>query len=598
MNNWDLIHQSVKETLKPPPRFTVSEWADANRKLSPESSAEPGQWNTARAEYQRGMMNAINDPNITSIVFMTSAQIGKTEIVNCIVGYFIDFDPCPLLVLQPTLEMGQAWSKDRLSPMIRDTPCLKNKVSDQKAKKTGNTLLHKTFTGGHITIAGANSPAGLASRPIRIVLCDEVDRYPARAGTEGDPVNLAKKRTATFWNRKIILTSTPTIKDASRIETAFLQSDQRFYYVPCPDCDEFQILNWKHVQWIDGDAKTAKYCCVHCGTLWSDAKRYAAISLGHWEASESFNGTAGFHLSELYSPWRKLSDIVQDFLHAKDNPELLKTFVNTSLGETWEDQGEQNDPELLMSRAEDYDEIPNQVTCLSAGVDIQQDRIEMEVVGWGDNMESWTIDYLILDGDTIQNEVWDDLLSAIHYEYDHASGYKMPISSVVIDSGFLSKRVFEFIRNSKLSYVRAGKGISGKRSLVEDSSRRAKRLRKMRQKDGKPELIGVDEAKLVLQRQLEITQPGPGYCHFKKDRDAEWYAQLTAEKCVTRYQKGFAIREWIKTRPRNEALDCRVYAIAAFLLMSVARSVTRPSVPNMPEKPSAAKKPKRSSLLL
>ena len=260
------IKRVLIKTMKawnPPPRLTVSEWADRYRKLSPESSAEAGQWKTDRAPYQKGIMDACNDRDIETIVVMSSAQIGKTEILNNIVGYYITQDPSPILMLQPTLEMAQTWSKDRLAPMLRDTPALKSKVKDPRSRDSGNTMLHKTFAGGHITMSGANSPASLASRPIRIVLGDEVDRYPVSAGSEGDPVSLARKRTSTFWNRKIILTSTPTIKGISRIEMAYEDSDKRRYHVPCPHCDERQHLKWSQVSWKEDDPESAIYACEH-----------------------------------------------------------------------------------------------------------------------------------------------------------------------------------------------------------------------------------------------------------------------------------------------------------------------------------------------
>ena len=202
------IQEQMKKRLKPPPKLTISEWADEYRKLSPESSAEPGSWNTSRAEYQRGIMDALSDPYIETVVVMSSAQVGKTEILNNAVGYFISQDPSPMLVVQPTLDMAQTWSKDRLAPMLRDTPILSGLVKDPRSRDSGNTTLHKVFPGGHVTACGANSPSSLASRPVRNVFCDEVDRYPVSAGTEGDPVSLAKKRSATFWNRKIDRKST------------------------------------------------------------------------------------------------------------------------------------------------------------------------------------------------------------------------------------------------------------------------------------------------------------------------------------------------------------------------------------------------------
>lgn len=253
------LAEAIRSAIKPPPKLTVSQWADRFRQLSSESSAEAGKWSTSRAEYQRGMMDAVSDPSIETVVLMTAAQVGKTELINNVVGYHIHQDPAPMLVVQPTLEMAQTWSKDRLAPAVRDTPVLSSRIKDPRSRDSGNTTLHKVFAGGHVTACGANSPSSLASRPCRLILCDEVDRYPPSAGTEGDPVSLAKKRSTTFWNRKIILVSTPTEKGHSRIEQAYQESDQRKYFVKCPECEEDQVLRWANVHWEKDKPATANY---------------------------------------------------------------------------------------------------------------------------------------------------------------------------------------------------------------------------------------------------------------------------------------------------------------------------------------------------
>src|SRR5882672_4269896 len=280
------LQRRVAARVAPPPSLTVSQWADAHRRLSSESSAEPGEWHTSRAPYQRGLMDAVADPAIREIWVMKAAQIGWTEILNNVIGFHIDQDPAPILLVQPNLEMAEAWSKDRLAPMIRDTPALRGKIADPRARDTGNTLLHKTFAGGHLTIAGANSPAGLASRPIRIVLFDEVDKFPSSAGAEGDPISLGKKRSTTFWNRKMLAGSTPTIKGSSRVEEGFEASDQRYYFVPCPHCQEFQRLTWPQVRWPEGRPEAAVYVCQHCGAEISEAQKPAMILAGEWRASK------------------------------------------------------------------------------------------------------------------------------------------------------------------------------------------------------------------------------------------------------------------------------------------------------------------------
>lgn len=290
---------------------------------------------------------------------MSSAQIGKTEIINNAVGYHIDHDPCPCLVVQPTIEMGETWSKDRFAPMIRDTPTIREKVGNVKSRDSGNTILHKSFAGGHVTVAGANAPASLASRPVRMVLCDEIDRYPASAGTEGDPVKLAEKRTNNFWNRKIILVSTPTVKGESRIEKEWELSDKRRFHVPCPHCGHEHVLAWGNVRFEKENPSATRMVCPSCEKEFSNGQKNAAVRRGRWIATAPFRGIAGFHLNELYSPWKTIAEVVEDFLEAKTDPMKLQVWVNTSLGETWEGQGDSVSEHELMERVENYPaEVP------------------------------------------------------------------------------------------------------------------------------------------------------------------------------------------------------------------------------------------------
>lgn len=514
------------------------------------------------------MMDAIGDASVEAVVVMSSAQIGKTEIINNVVGYHIHLDPSPILLLQPTLEMAEAWSKDRFAPMLRDTECLRGLVKDPRSRDSGNTLLHKRFPGGHITMAGANSPSSLASRPIRLVLCDEVDRYPVSAGTEGDPVNLAKKRSTTFWNRKLVLTSTPTIKGASRIEAAFEQSDQRYYHVPCPHCGEQQALHWQQIKWESDEngyrPDTAHYVCVQCNEKIYDSDKPLMLARGEWVASAPFNGTAGFHINELYSPWVTWPQMVAEFLKAKKLPETLKTWVNTSLGETWEESGESIEADALLSRKESWgDDAPEPVVLVTAGVDVQGDRLEIEVKGWGLGEECWSLDYRIFYGDPAQGTVWQELDQYLLAPIRSKLGVQLNIACVCIDSGgHHTQAVYEFCASRAVRGVFAVKGIN----------QTAKPLVGRPSKNNRYKLrlypIGTDTAKEVIYSRLRITEPGAGYCHFPVTRDREYFLQLTAEKQVTRFTKGAARREWIKTRARNEVLDCTVYALAAFKLLS------------------------------
>jgi len=568
------------ETLRPPPRLKVSEWADRERHLSPEASAEPGRWYTSRAEYLRGVMDAVCEPSVHTVVMMSSSQVGKTECLLNVIGFYIDQDPAPMLLMQPTLEMAEAFSKDRLAPMLRDTPCLQSKVADARARDSGNTLLHKTFAGGHWTGVGANSPASLAMRPVRITLCDEVDRYPVSAGAEGDPVNLARKRSTTFWNRKLILTSTPTVKGASRIEAAYEQSDQRHFLVPCPDCGASQRLTWSNVRWDEGHPETALYFCGHCGSGWPDSKRHAAVRLGRWEASAPFRGVAGFHLNELYSSWIKLSDTATNFLEAKRLPELLRVWVNTALGETWEDQGEKLDDAGLMARREAFPQrdgqpvVPAAASVLTAGVDVQDNRIELEVVAWGAGEECWSLEYHVLHGDPSTQTLWQDLDAVLMRPRPHELGTDTFIRGVCVDTGghhtqaaykFCRERYRRATPDGGRQYVFGVKGISGRRPVWPSSTSR---------RTGGLVLygIGVDTAKETVTDRLRIEDPGPGFCHFPKERGPEYFDQLTAEQLVTKFYRGFPKREWVKRKPRNEAFDCRVYVYSALQgLQAVSR---------------------------
>jgi phage terminase large subunit GpA-like protein len=549
--------------LQPPPRLSVAEWADLERRLDSQTSAEPGRWITARAEYQRGIMNACSDPAVKEVVLMSAAQLGKSEILLNTIGFFMSHDSCPILMLQPTLDMAQSFSKDRITNgLLRSTPALRGKVKDSKAKDANNTTLHKIFPGGSISIVGANSSSSLASRPIRIVLCDEVDRYPPSAGEEGDPISLAKRRSATFWNRKIIEVSTPTNAGASRIETAYEESDQRKFMVPCSDCGHHQELKWASVEWTD--PKHPHFICSKCGSCWDDAMRYRAISKGHWKAQKPFNGIAGFHLSALYSPWVVLADAVEEFLAAKKDPMRLKTFVNTFLGESWTDQGTGVEDDVIAGRAEDYEGIPEQVVLLTAGADVQDDRCEITVVGWGAGEESWTISHDIIYGDPSSPKLWKQVDEILLQTYEHPIGPPMIIRSTCIDSGgHFTRSVYNYAKTRAGHRVFAIKGVGGEGKPIVG--------RPSKNNIGKVPLypVGVDTAKELFYARLKMTEFGPGYCHFHDRLDEEHFKQLTAEKQVIRYHKGYPKRGWIKTRTRNEALDCQIYAIAALSILNV-----------------------------
>jgi phage terminase large subunit GpA-like protein len=579
--------------LTPPPALSISDWADANRRLSSEASAEPGQWRTSRAEYQRGIMDAVSDASVESVVIMSSSQIGKSEMVNNTVAFYVDQDPAPIMMVMPTERDAEAWSKDRFAPMVRDTPCLAGRIADPKSRDGSNRILHKRFPGGHLTIVGANAPSGLASRPIRILLCDEVDRYPFSAGAEGDPVNLAKKRTVTFWNRKIVLVSTPTIRGASRIETAYAESDQRQYWVPCPACGAHQVLVWGQVRWESpGGAhrpETARYHCIDCDAPWTDALRWSAIRNGAWRARAPFRGIAGFHLNEIYSSWVRLEAMVRAFLSAKaGGAEAMKTFVNTSLGETWMESGEAPDWRRLSDRRERWSPgtVPRGGLILTAGADVQKDRIEVDVWAWGRGLESWLVEHVVIEGGPEHAASWEALTALLARTWPHAAGAHVPIARLAVDTGYETSAVHAWARRQGTAQVVPVKGVEGfnRASPVSgptfvDATEGGRRLRR----GARLWTVAVSTFKAETYRLLRLERPTadelglgaafpPGTVHLPDWVDDEWLKQLTAEQLVTvKTKRGFAKLEWQKLRERNEALDLRVYARAAAWIAGLDR---------------------------
>ena len=536
---------------KSPSNLKISEWADKYRKLSPESSAEAGAWNTSRSPYQKEIMDVFNEPNIQRIVVMSSSQVGKTEIILNTIAYYVDQDPSPMMIVQPTLQMGQAFSKDRLSAMIRDTEKIRECFKEARTRDSGNTVLHKKFPSGHLTIVGSNSASGLASRPIRVLLLDEVDRYDASAGTEGDPTELAIARTKTFFNRKIYMCSTPTVKGLSRIESAFLESDQRYYYVPCPECDHKQKLVWKNVIWEEDKPETARYACENCGSLIDESKKQWMLKHGEWIASAPTHNTAGFHISELYSVWSTWGEMATAFLEAKKQPETLKTFINTALGETWEEQGDSLEHETLLQRRLNYDytNLPEDILVLTAGIDTQKDRLEIQTCGWGKSYECWVVDYKIFWGDPNAPNVWQELDNYLKQRFRTESGRVLPISCTCIDSGgHHTNQVYHFTKPRQGRRIfaikgasQAGKPIANRPSFV-----------------GKNKAVlypvGTDTAKEAIFARL-AADAEMSTIHFPVDLDEEYFKQLTAEKRITKYVRGKPTMAWKQIRDRNEALD-------------------------------------------
>jgi phage terminase large subunit GpA-like protein len=572
------VLRGIARAYMPPPKMPVSEWADTYRFLSPEAAALPGKWKTSKEPMAKGVMDAFSDPMVEKVTAMCAAQILKTEALLNVAGYYIHGDPAPILMVQPTVDMAEAFSKDRVAPMIRDTPVLRE-ILGSKSRDSNDTILQKAFPGGRLNMTGANAPASLASRPIRVVLCDEVDRYPASAGEEGDPVSLAEKRTTTFWNRKIGLVSTPTIKGVSRIEASYAEGDQRKYYVPCPNCNHRQVLTWKGVKWRNDDPDTARYECQApgdpdtgeiCAHQWTESERMDAIAHGVWLADAPFKGHASFHASQLSSKRVPLHRIVKEFIEVHKFPDRLKTFINTVLAETWEDGGEKVDPDTLYGRREPYtpDLLPAQVGMVVAAADIQDNRFECEVIGYGEHEERWSIDYIVHYADPATPDYWEALDAVLLRTYAHPTGAVLKIEAACIDSGgHHTQAVYDFCRARFARRVFAIKGIAGPNKPIWPK----KATRNVAKKTN-VFIIGVDQAKSVMQARLLIppkadgTLGGPGFCHFPKSEvyDQAYFDGLTVEKAITKWKLGRPYKVWeCPPGKRNEPWDNAVYGYAA-----------------------------------
>ena len=552
--------------LKPPPKLTLSEWSDIYRMLTSESSAEAGRWQTSRAPYQKEIMDAISNPDIEKVVVMSSSQVGKTEIILNIIGYYIDYMPCPMMLVMPIEEMLKSFSKDRLTPMINATPTLRSKVSDVKSKDSSNTMLHKKFHGGHLTLVGANSAANLASRPIRVLLADEIDRFPEDVGGEGDPLKLAEKRTTTFWNRKLVYVSTPTIAGVSRIEKEFKNGTMEEWSLRCPSCGEYQILKFTLL-----DFETLEMTCEHCGAMHNEKKW--KLKPGKWiQTNEEYIGkNRSFHLNEMASPWKNWGEIRDDFLQAKNDVEMLKTFINTSLGEVWEEKGEITDYRIVANRAETYEaEVPDNVLVLTAGVDVQDDRIEVEVLGQGLQGETWGIEYKKIMGDPSKNGVWDLLDVYLKKRFKYKDGNYLTITSTFIDSGNgqHTNDVYKFCADKadRWIYPIKGRGGIGVPLVTGPTKPKGKNVNLF--------TVGDDTGKSMVLSRLKIDKPGENYCHFPDDPERgyiiDYFKGLLSEKKITKEVKGKQVVEWKVVYKRNEPLDCRKYALAAFDILPVS----------------------------
>lgn len=603
----DEVIERRKLDWKPPPRLTLSQWADERFYLSPESSAAPGRWSTL--PYQRELMDVITDPRVYQVSVIKSARVGYTKgCVDAAIGYFIDHDPCSILVVQPTVEDAKGFSKEEIAPMLRDCPTLTAKVLDDPDADAGprdgsNTILHKKFPGGVLSMVGANSGAGFRRISRRVVIFDEVDAYPSSAGSDGDPIALGTKRTETFWNRKIIAGSTPLRAGESRIESLYLEGDQRRYYVPCPHCKQMDYLVFRKTDtgghWMEFDTQfpdAAHFVCSACDEAIEHRFKMWMLDHGEWRASAEFHGHASFHIWAAYSTsvnatW---SDIAKEYLLSKDTPDRLKTFVNTVLGETWKDKGEAPAWDKLFSRREPYamGTVPAGVEFLTAGMDVQKDRVVFEVVGWGFDKQSWSVDAGVIPFDTGAEAGWTHVDEWLNRTYTNALGAQMTVRMLAIDSGYNTQQVYNWVRRYPSDRVIAVKGVHTARTLVGspspvDVTHRGKRIAR----GCKVWPVGTHLAKselygwLRLPAPMDEGQPYPGgFAHFP-EHGKDYFMQLTAEHLVSVRNKrtGFVAYEWQVIPGReNHYLDARVYARVASAVLGLDRMKQKTEAPAQP----------------
>ena len=579
----DNLAKGFWEGLRPIPRLSVSDWADTYRYLSSTASAEPGLWRTSRTPYLKEIMDKLSANDVTQeIVVMKGAQLGFTEAGNNWIGYIVDIAPAPTLMVMPTDDTVKRNSKIRIDPMVEATPRLREKIAPSRSRDSGNTARQKDFPGGVLVMTGANSAVGLRSMPVRDLFLDEVDGYPLDLDGEGSPIDLARARTRTFARKKIFIVSTPTIEGQSAVEREFTLTDQRQFHVPCPHCGSMQPLVWDQLRWEKGKPETTRYHCADCDDAIEERHKTAMLANGCWVAQAPQNSSShkvGYHINSLYSPfgWYSWEQSVRDYEDSENDENKLRTFTNTVLGETWKQKGDAPEWQKIYNRRETYslNSVPAEVAFLTAGVDIQKDRIELEVVGWCKGKRTYSIDYRVLVGETDKPEVWEKLSDLIGENWTRSDGLVMPLRMVAIDTGYNTQHVYSFCRKFDATKVIPVKGSETQATMITpprvvDTNWQGKRAGTI-----KLWSVGVNLAKSELYGwlRLDLREDGTvpnGYCHFPQHAP-EFFKGITAEQIEFKLVRGFRKYMWVKKYERNEPLDCRVYARAAAAVVGIDR---------------------------
>lgn len=568
--------------------------------MLPDYSAEPGSYHVARVPYMKEPMDAVCDPEVRQVTWMFAAQTTKSQGLLNIIGYYIDQNPSPMLMVRPTVEDAQDFSKERLAPMLEDTPALRGKISEAKSRDGSNTILHKRYPGGYIVLVGANAPRGLRGWQARVVVCDEVDGFPVSAGTEGDPIQLVSVRATTYPDSKVVLVSTPTVKGASRIESAYERSSREQWCVQC-SCGEWQPYEWDRVRFGENNVEPLM-ACRGCGELqgeWWWKSREAK-----WIAREQNYTHRGFHLNGLASPFLSWPQLVGEFRAANEaGREELQVFINTRLAELWEPEGERLDEDLFSRRRERYDcDVPNDVVWLTCGIDVQKDRLEYEIVGWGEGNESWGIVYGVIEGDIAKPGTYEKIDKLIGREFTREDGARLSISVTCIDSQYQTDAVHEYCapRNVRRVFAIRGEGRVG-HPIVS----RMRKTGKNRDRYYFP--VGVNAAKDLFASMLATDVGQPGCCHFPveltlgdgspRGYDEKYIRGLLSEKRVLHRRAGRNYHVWEKKKQgiRNEPLDTRVYAIAGLKIIPPDYEMLRQALRGEKKKTVVARAPKKEA---